>query len=824
MNTIPSIFVTLACLTAVSSSFGKPPPIQAPNGFQVDRVHLVDKKQEGSWVSMCFDPEGKLYVCDQYGKLYRITLKGGKISHKQALASPGMAQGLCWAYGSLYMSVNGGKQGGVYRLTSTANNGEFDQIKHILPIAGSGEHGPHGIIPSPDGKGLYLVIGNHCRPKTPTRSIVSHNWQEDTLLPHLPDASGHAVNVKAPGGTLLYLTPDGKDCEVISTGMRNTYDIAASPDGEIFGYDSDMEWDIGTPWYRPTRVLHLTRGSEFGWRTGTAKWPDYYADSLGAVKNIGPGSPTGVLFGTQAQFPLKYRKALFLLDWTFGRIYAAHLKPEGFSYSAEIETFLTGKPLPLCDAAIGPDGAMYFITGGRRLQSALYRVSYTGPLGHEDTSPMVTQPNKMRSLRNELLQSKDMDTIWQHLDHPDRLMRYNARVALENLPHEPSITRLQKETKFQHIITASLALARVQANPTTIHQKLLSLPYPQLSPPQKLEFLRAVSLTFIRAKQTDPDIGIRYLKLLNPVYPSDNDQENRELCKLLTYLGSSSATGKTVQLMERSVNTQQAVDLELLEGNDRYAKDIKSMMRNQPDANALQYALTLMHAQSGWNQASVTTYFTWLNQAEAKSGGRSYKGFIRNIRKTALTSLPKELKATALAAPKIQAPEKDTPMAQGPGRSWTLNEASQTIRDLSQANKKNGKRMFQATLCIHCHSHGQSGGNSGPDLTNLANRFSSQDILKAIITPSEEISEQYQFTILHLKDGSQLQGKIMKENKKKLWIAPSAFNFEQQVEVPIDTILRRSVSTVSPMPPAMINSLNADELRDLMKFLGTPAP
>ena len=47
--------------------------------------------------------------------------------------------------------------------------------------------------------------------------------------------------------------------------IRNTYDFALNADGEMFVYDADMEWDMGSPWYRPTRVCHATSGSEFGW-------------------------------------------------------------------------------------------------------------------------------------------------------------------------------------------------------------------------------------------------------------------------------------------------------------------------------------------------------------------------------------------------------------------------------------------------------------------------------------------------------------------------------------------------------------------------------
>ena len=136
-----------------------------------------------------------------------------------------------------------------------------------------------------------------------------------------------------------------------------------------------MEWDLNTPWYRPTRVNHVIDGAEFGWRTGSAKFPEHYSDSFGAVVNIGPGSPTGVAFGYGAKFPAKYQHAFYICDWSYGKHYAVHMEEAGSTYTATFEEFASAAPLPLTDILVNPnDGAMYFAVGGRRVQSGLYRV------------------------------------------------------------------------------------------------------------------------------------------------------------------------------------------------------------------------------------------------------------------------------------------------------------------------------------------------------------------------------------------------------------------------------------------------------------------
>ncbi len=105
-----------------------------------------------------------------------------------------------------------------------------------------------------------------------------------------------------------------------------------------------MEWDIGTPWYRPTRVNHAISGAEFGWRNGTGKWPDYYPDSFGAVANIGPGSPTVITFGTGTKFPAKYQQSLLISDWSYGIIYAVSMKADGASYVGTSEAMVSHRP------------------------------------------------------------------------------------------------------------------------------------------------------------------------------------------------------------------------------------------------------------------------------------------------------------------------------------------------------------------------------------------------------------------------------------------------------------------------------------------------
>src|SRR5688572_23881247 len=102
------------------------------------------------------------------------------------------------------------------------------------------------------------------------------------------------------------------------------------------------------------------------------------------------GSPTGITFGYGAKFPAKYQHALYLCDWSYGTLYAAHITPQGAGYTATFEPFAKAKGWALTDIVVSTDGHMYLTIGGRGTQSGLYRITYAGP---EPTTPATPADN-----------------------------------------------------------------------------------------------------------------------------------------------------------------------------------------------------------------------------------------------------------------------------------------------------------------------------------------------------------------------------------------------------------------------------------------------
>lgn len=815
---------------------------QVAEGFKLDKLYQIPASQ-GSWVAMTVDGQGRLLCADQYGAIYRLALPttaDAKIVPTPLALPLKGAHGILWHQNVLWISVNeGSDESGLWRANDANGDGEFDAPELVKAAKGRGEHGPHALVPSPDGKSIYWVAGNFTDPIETDSSLVAKNWAEDQLLPRRPDARGHARDRMAPGGWVARFTTDGKNFQFFSGGFRNAYDIAFNDRGDLFTYDSDMEWDHGTSWYRPTRICHVVPGAEFGWRNGSGPWPAYYEDSMPPLLDIGPGSPTGMLSGMGAKFPAKYQRAIYALDWTFATLYAIHLTPNGGGYTAEREEFISGTGLPLADAIIGPDGAMYFITGGRRTESALWRVTYTGsesttPI--EKTAPATDEIASGIEQSRTLLQSAatgnfpaaevsaKLDLLWSQIGSSDRLQRYSARLVLEQLPVTSWGSRLENETNPWRIITASLAIARTgtKEQSAAALKAIDRLEWSKLDKQQQLNWLRAVGLVFARNGAPEPAVSQKVIAKIDAAFPANDDFLNRELCRMLSYLQAPGIVARTLTLMDSAGPTPAPPWLELTKRNAKYGGTIEQMIANLPPEQVVHYVYCLRVVKGPWKADERKRFFAWLAKLEANKGGASYSGFIGDLRKETLANCtPEEREWIAKLAIGVPPnPFANLPEIKGPGREWTIDEIVKLAESgLEGRDKKRGADMFRATLCAACHRFGSDGGAAGPDLTSLAGRFTVRDLAESLIEPNKVVSDQYAFDLITRQDGTQITGKIVEEKDEKWLVATSPFDFTQTIEIERNDIKENKQSPVSPMPPGLINRLNAEELKDLLAYV-----
>ena len=851
-------FLFVVLLVCISCTKNKQPvfetyvsnEITIPKGFVLEELYTPKEHDQGSWVAMAKDDKGNLYTSDQFGYIYYVTLPNSsnelkEIGVKKLNVEMGLAQGLLWHKNALYALVNSNMReikipSGFYKITDSTGDGNLNKVDTLQVFKGwSGEHGPHNILLSPDKKDLYLVLGNRIKIPEEIQSYTPRIWDEDNIIPSIKDPSGHVNGIKAPGGWVAKVNIETEEWLVHNVGMRNTYDIAFNQDGELFGFDSDMELDLGMPWYRPIRLCHFTSGSEFGWRSGSGKFLPEYPDNLPGIANLGQGSPTGLIHGEGLKFPSYYQKGLFLFDWSYGTMYYASLTPKGSSYDVEMTQFLSGIPLPLTKGIVGNDGAMYFLTGGRRLASKLYRLKYEGDSPNEVVQLVAhTKGEKERNLRKELETfhtNKDainIDFILSNIAHEDRFTRFAARTALEHQEYDLWKNKINKSTVDDVIIALSIAIARSgnDADRANALNKLVAIQWASFEESKKIDFVRAVELLLIRSENAlNASLKNRLVKTLLPMYLKSSTIVNKELCKTLSFLQVSEIIETTLTAMESGKEDESQKSLylssDISQRSEQYGKQVEEMLKNMPNAQHVSYAKSLSVITEGWTKELRTRYFEWYNKALKKSGGNSYAQFIRAIQETALANVPLEDRQffEALASEALTDVNnfaKGAKQPEGPGQNWTVAAVKEAYsKNRQYANFENGRDYYKASLCANCHSMNGVGRNIGPDLSKVGTRFSIEDLAEAVVDPSSTISDRYRYDTYYMEDGRVVTGKVIEEEKSFLQISTNAFALDLKTRIHKGRIESKEISDISPMPPGLFNRLNEQELTDLLTFL-----
>jgi len=805
-------------------------------GFTIEHVLQADASVNGSWICMAKDPKGRLLLGGQNGQpITRVTLQDGKVVKQELLNIPvSETMGMLFINNALYISGAGSRGFALYRCRDTKGNDSYDDVEFLREWrGGGGEHGSHGLALGPDNM-LYAVCGNFTGlPQDLTESSPHRNYADDLALPRMEDGNGFGAGAKPPGGYIARMDLDGRNIELFSSGQRNTYDIAFNADGELFGWDSDMEWDWGTPWYRPVHVFHSVRGGDNGFREGTAKWPQYYPDGLPQTTTIGIGCPTGVTFGTGAAFPARYQQAFYICDWTYGRLIAVHLRPDGASYTGSFENFVAPKslrgkgprmPLNLTDAVIGDDGALYFTIGGRGTQASLFRVSWQSP---EKAVPLPAEKladqtaREARALRHKLesfnIQPDPaaVSFAWPHLNSTDRYLRYAARMAIERNPVSQWQARALSEKSPAAAFTALLALARLGAaeiQPAVL-KSLAAIPSKGLSEQLLLDKLRVIEVSIARHGIPSKDAAALVLADINPLYPAASADLNRELSGILIAMNAPEVVPRTIALLQTAGTQEEQIS----------------------------YIVHLRNQKTGWNNDLRRSYLEWWNGHASTAhnssvtkwfmdagipfnNGASYANFMANAHEEAkFTLTSEEILALNDVLTDYSAQHAQQPAPPLSSRKlvqeWTTADLQPLLPQVGRGRSfQRGRDVFYQAQCSACHRYGDKGGAVGPDLTAVATRFKRQDLLESSTEPSKVLSEQYMNTAVETKAGQVVIGRIVEETEQKLVLRPNPLAPETVTVLKSD-IETRELSKTSPMPSGLLNTFTKEEILDLLAYL-----
>lgn len=764
-----------------------------PPGFSISLVRNA-KEEEDSWVSLALDPKGRLVIARESKGLLRFSLDEERrevIGVEMINESLAECRGLAFRGEVLFANANNSKA--LYRLRDTTGDDRFDETLEIQTTSGSVGHGRNDLVVDSEGR-VHTIHGDSVNVPERTSFLTA---EEDPK--------------SKPLGHWITLGPKDKDWTVLARGLRNPYGIDFNSHGEAFTYDADNEGDVGLPFYLPSRINHLVAGGNYGWhqRPGnTRSLPSYAPDTLPTTFDIGRGSPTGVKFVPPGLWGSQWNDVLLALDWAYGRIVAIKPVPRGASYSASGSVFLEGRPLNVTDLEFDENGVLWFVTGGRKTKSALYRVAFDAKKGKVDGLPEQAAAREkfsteQRSLRRQILaeeaSSLNESLPWNLLGHDDPWIRHGSRVRLERRPTSEWKENLIGLPDGLAKLTGALALAR-QGNETERNEALSLVsrsPSDTWRRTEKLTYLRIAELAAERGGVSEPASRILVDRAVSWI-SKPNSPITKESVRLLSLL-----------------NRPETIEA---------AQPLLAEAKTQPDQ--LFYLEMLSRVSNGWTETTRTGFFKALAVARQVSrGDRFLPPFFKAIESEALSALPESdrdawAELLRFQNPSLEAEEQPRTFV----RNWALGDFKESDFEEETFIADSGLRLFRKGLCHRCHLFGKEGTPVGPDLSQAGNRYSSMDLLQSILEPSSVVAEVYRNVSVETKTGESLTGRLVRDDFRKslLYLSTNPFAPDEITRIPKNEVVTFAESEISPMPTALLSSMTKEEIIQLIRWLRTP--
>jgi putative heme-binding domain-containing protein len=182
---------------------------------------------------------------------------------------------------------------------------------------------------------------------------------------------------------------------------------------------------------------------------------------------------------------------------------------------------------------------------------------------------------------------------------------------------------------------------------------------------------------------------------------------------------------------------------------------------------------------------------------------------------------------------------------------WKAADLEADLPNVSkQRNFAVGQATYMKLACAQCHQIGISASVAGPDLaiqpstdgsktapvvdgmvcgptlaigpnlTDVVKKYKGDPkaILQEILEPSKNIEEKYRKVMLVLDDDTIVSGNVVSEDDDSITLQTGSTATQQQ-KVSKDEIVAEQFSPVSIMPDALLNTLDKEQILDLLAFV-----
>lgn len=617
-------------------------------------------------------------------------------------------------------------------------------------------------------------------------------------------SDGIALSGGGEGGSTYRCRTDGSQLERLSTGHWNAFGMAFDLKGNLFSTDNDP---ASTP---PNRLLHIAPGADFGYefrygRTGShpmVTWTGENPGTLGMVTGIGEAACGIVPFGPGQ---------MLIASWGDNKVYLHTLVPNGRSFTATRENFISGTNAfrPVHFAYTQDASALYisdWVTSDYPVHGngRIWKVTLKRPADLEprprDPLPEMTYRDALKNLgssdpyvRNEAVRvvARDPKEDWRTFDDP--VARSHYAVALRrsgSVDASKQIPDLLKDSSEQ---VSYVAIKWISDDILTSYRAQL------LDQLDRKDLSRKLMLAIMAAQQRLD--GMRPMDLPTPA----------QLQPIL----DDAAKPARLRALALSLLPEGAVAMEALLALTRDdAPEIRlEAVRNlassgNPDARSALASIAKNSSQPPTIRAEAILGLAADPQAEHAL----LKQLSQDTNAIVAAEAMRALSGGGLASRNLE--PKPSSM-----------DASQWVTMLkeveSRQNTDTGRRIFfHPTLatCANCHQIEGRGLRVGPDLTSIHRQagVDSRWLLTHILNPSDSIAPQYQPWQIVMKDGETKLGYVLRKGgTRETYIGIDGEEFS----VPKTQIERTEELSITLMPPGLLDPLQPTEIRDLIAYL-----
>ena len=739
----------------------------------------------------------------------------------------------------------------------------FNAINH--------DHGLHSLTAGPDGK-FYFNNGNCGAVFTDNSGKTfymggtygSHgpNWPADHLrnTGRVSD-DGHVWT----SGFAVRMDPNGSNVEIVSHGLRNSYEQTLTSFGDLFQNDNDdpracrttFALEYGCAGYftrdgKQRNKMVKRPGQDYA----SVHWRQEDPGTMDAGDVYGGGAPTGITFYENGALDPKWRGLLLSADAALNTILGYQPTPKHGTFALERFEFVTTNPSkqfegadfagpPKSDAdlspkyfrpsdvTVGPDGALYFcdwfdprVGASSHLDESfsgtIYRIAPPNFNPAIATIDLGTTEGQLAALRSPAINTRFLG--FRGLK-AQGTVAFPAVVALlkdENLwiaaravwllPHlgdhgvQHCIALLDHEHSQMRVV-AYRALRRAGHDIMPLARRMCTDPSPQV----RREV--ALSLRDIPAQRTT-DIFVELAKRCDT-----NDKNSLEAIGL--------GAAKQESLIWQALNEQLKPGAPA-EWPDSFARLTWRLWGAASIDDLKVRALDPTRTRDQRKLAVESIGFIDDPHAakamlELASNGSPMKGeatawLMRNLAgEWAKHDLAQGLKDQGIYDPDtIKVAASPVPEPPSDTGEPNVNEILKLQGDASRGE------LIAATRCILCHQIDGKGVDYGPNLKGWAVTQEREAIIRAIAEPSAGIAHGFEGTELVLKDGGVIHGIAF--NNSELWmkdalplVIQSAGGLTQLV--PKDRIEKKHPLKRSLMYDPATLGLSAQDIADITAWL-----